>query len=375
MSDDPARDERPVEPGGPGAAEGGEVSSPVDYRLRYQELFEFAPDCQLLTDAQGVIQEANHAAASLLRCPKEFLIGKPLGFFVMPGLRVRFYSCLLNLKRHDPWDTFRTCVGRAGEERDVVLRVAAVDGRASGQVVLHWLLRDITERRWHEAARAELIQRLLTAQEDERSRIARELHDEMGQHLTALIVDLKLLGDSFDFPEAARQHLERVRQAAGQLGRAVHHIAIELRPTSLDDLGLEVTMRNHVAAWSGHTGIRAEFCLVGPSDRRLASTVETTLYRIMQEALTNVVKHAMATLVSVILERREHSVRLIVEDNGRGFAAEDLGRAPQRGTGLGLVGIHERATLAGGTFDIESEPGGPTAIYVEIPTGEVSTDV
>src|SRR5262249_42680031 len=144
-------------------------------------------------------------------------------------------------------------------------------------ITIRWHLRDITERRRIEAARTDLLARLVTAQENERRRIARELHDEMGQHLTTLILDLKLLGDSFPADSAAREQLERVRRGVGEIGYAIHRVATALRPTALDDLGLHMTLRNHVADWSRHTGVRAEFRAIGPTDQRLAAGVETAL--------------------------------------------------------------------------------------------------
>ena len=334
-------------------------------RLKYQEFFEFAPDCQLLTDTHGVIVEANHSAAALLDCRKEFLIGKPLGLFVATGVRVRFYASLSRLRIHGA-DEFETLLGRRGTPRNVIVR-ATTDHGESGALVVRWLIRDITQRLEIEAARNDLLRRLVTAQEDERRRIARELHDEMGQHLTALILDLKLLSDTFAVDSAAREQLDHVRRSAGQIGHALHRLAVELRPSALDDLGLEATLRNHVGDWARRTGVRAEYRSLGATRDRLPTTIETIVYRIIQEALTNVAKHACASQVSVILNWRDRELRLIVEDNGRGFNADEYMKYTSAKTRLGLMGMVERATMVGGSLNIESEPGGPTSIYVEIP--------
>src|SRR5262249_14855905 len=161
---------------------------------------------------------------------------------------------------------------------------------------------------------------------------------------------LKLLGDSFPADSAAREQLERVRRGVGEIGYAIHRVATALRPTALDDLGLHMTLRNHVADWSRHTGVRAEFRAIGPTDQRLAAGVETALYRIVQEALTNTAKHANATRLSVILERKDYSVRLIIEDNGRGFDADALDDDSSGKEPLGILGMKERVAMTGGSL-------------------------
>jgi PAS domain S-box-containing protein len=336
------------------------------HRQRYREFFEFAPDCQLLTDVRGIILDANQAAAKLLDCRKEFLLEKPLGLFLLAGCRMRFYDCLRRLHSTGA-DVFETRIGRRGEARDVLMRVDTLE-EGAGRLVCRWLVRDTTEQHQIEDARRDLTKRLATVQEEERRRIARELHDEMGQHLTALILDLKLLGDAFPPDDPARKQLDNVRRSAGQIGQLVHRLATELRPAALDDLGLAVTLRNHMADWSRRTGVRADFRELGPAWMRPPADIEITIYRVAQEALTNVAKHANATRVSVILHRRENSVGVIIEDNGRGFDAESIWKSAAQAGRLGLLGMKERVTMLGGSLVIESAFHGPTSIYVEVPT-------
>lgn len=220
------------------------------------------------------------------------------------------------------------------------------------------------------AQRQELLRRLGTAEEDQRRRIARELHDQMGQHLTTLMLGLKKLEEN---GASAPEELRRLQELANQIGREAHRIALELRPTALDDLGLHATLLYYVEDWAGRFHIQADF----HSDletRRLSTEIETTVYRIVQEALTNVVKHARATHVSVLLERRPNQLLVIVEDNGGGFdAAEMLNPAPPSRR-LGLLGMKERASLVGGTLEVESNPGGGTTIFVHIPWAEPEGD-
>ena len=217
---------------------------------------------------------------------------------------------------------------------------------------------DLTER--NERARAEMLGRLLFAQEDERRRIAREMHDQFGEQLTALghrIASLKeVAGDRSDL----RERIDALQSVAQQLDRDVDHLVWELRPTALDDLGLRAALGNYVQNWSARTGIAAKLHASGLVDDRLAPEIETTLYRIAQEALTNVAKHSGATTVDVILERTAGHVALIVEDDGRGFDT-DASTA-----GFGLLGMQERASLVGATIAIESAEGQGTTILVRI---------
>lgn len=225
--------------------------------------------------------------------------------------------------------------------------------------------------------RQDLLQRLVTAQEQERRRISHELHDQTGQHLTGLALGLKSLEKSIEAycpaETGAGRLLEQLRGITAEMAMDVHRIAVELRPTALDDLGLVPALRSHVQRWSAGNGIAAEFDCFGHSASdsgtyRLPDTVETTVYRVVQEALTNVARHAgqgpdRATRVGVTLQRFAGHLQAIVEDNGPGFnveAAKNLGR-------LGLAGMQERAISCNGTLQIESAPGQGTGIFLRIP--------
>jgi signal transduction histidine kinase len=225
---------------------------------------------------------------------------------------------------------------------------------------------DLTDRKKTEAdrARSELLTRLVFAQEDERRRIARDMHDEFGEHLTALALRIGALKD------ACRGHAELIRQAdalesiARDLDRDVDRLVWELRPTALDDLGLGAALANHVQDWSNRVQIPARLHTAGLLDERLASEVETTLYRIAQEALNNAAKYSRARRVDVLLERRPDCVLLIVEDDGVGFDADAAGSR----RGFGLVGMKERAALIGASLEIETRPGAGTTVLVRLDT-------
>jgi signal transduction histidine kinase len=229
---------------------------------------------------------------------------------------------------------------------------------------------EISQHKESEAARLELLRRLVTAQEEERRRISRELHDQTGQHLAALLLGLKTLNNSTNNGSTAlHTSLFQLQKLTERLVEETHHLAWELRPAALDDLGLETAITNYVEKWSERNSIALDFHS-GLNKLRLPPPVETAVFRIVQEALTNVLKHAQASRVSVMLEYRYDELLVIVEDNGCGFQPEG------ERNGLGLVGIHERIALVGGKLNIESAPGLGTTLVIRIPataTGQQKT--
>ena len=229
---------------------------------------------------------------------------------------------------------------------------------------------DLTERSKHEAerARAQLLAHLVFVQEDERRRIARDMHDQFGEQLTALSFSIARLKEACAADAGLAGHAEALEAIAQRLDRDVDSLVWELRPTALDDLGLRAALTNYMQEWSQRANIAAELHSSGLLDDRLAPEVETALYRIAQEALTNVAKHSRARRVEVILERRSDCVLLILEDDGVGFEPAQTGGA---GQGYGLVGMQERAALVGARVQIESTPGKGTTIFVRmaVPAG------
>jgi PAS domain S-box-containing protein len=224
---------------------------------------------------------------------------------------------------------------------------------------------DLTERKRTEAerARTELLARLVFAQEDERRRIAREMHDQFGEQLTALGRSIIALRNTCGSDVDLREQVDALAAIAQRIDRDVDHLVWELRPTALDDLGLRAALANYVQDWSKRVGISVQLHSSGLSDMRLATDVETALYRIAQEALTNVARHSRATHVEIILERRPDHILLIVEDDGVGF---DPGVPRAAGEGFGLLGMRERASLVGASLEIESAADAGTTILVRI---------
>jgi signal transduction histidine kinase len=208
-----------------------------------------------------------------------------------------------------------------------------------------------------EAGRRETLRRVVDAQEHERRRIARELHDETGQALTSVLLGLRLIeGVSPDVRPAVSELRETITAAIQEL-RA---LAVELRPKALDDFGLGAAIERLADTYSRRTGIAIDVHVASLGDR-LPEDVETALYRIVQESLTNVAKHAGAATASVTVHRRPRAVTAVVEDDGGGFDPAAIT------AGLGLTSIRERAELVSGTVRVESRPGVGTTIAVEVP--------
>ena len=206
-----------------------------------------------------------------------------------------------------------------------------------------------------------LARKLVDIQEKERYYVARELHDEAGQALSSLIIGLGRLEQNPDTTENLRARLQNLKQLAGSIMEDLHRLAMDLRPVSLDQLGLIAALEQHAHSMSTDT-LTVEFKALGFDGQRISPNVETALYRIVQEALTNVVRHAHAHTVGILLERREDKVILFVEDDGIGFDT-----VKNKSSNLGLVGMRERAELLGGTLTVESLPGRGTSIKVEVP--------
>lgn len=217
--------------------------------------------------------------------------------------------------------------------------------------------------RHKEQLRAQLLNKVVSAQEEERQRISRELHDETGQALTSLLVQLKILERSHN-PEEIRSQVEGLRQLVARTLQEVRRLAADLRPAALDDLGLISALEGYIYNYAGKTGIRVDFQSHNVDDIRLLHDVEIVIYRVIQESLTNIARHANASEVTVILEREQNRIHLRIQDNGRGFDIADVFNSDSRG--LGILGMQERIQLLGGDFELDSFPGTGTRIHVEL---------
>jgi PAS domain S-box-containing protein len=239
----------------------------------------------------------------------------------------------------------------------------------TGEIVgLSTIARDLTARRLAEKAMhdKDILHRLIIAQEDERSRISRDLHDELGQQLTALKFALQRV-NGLSKDEASTGYIAEIAKIAENIDQSVDFLAWELRPALLKGVGLATAMENYVDQWSQHAGIETEILASSLKRVRFNPKVETNLYRIMQESLNNAHKHARAKRVEVILERRDKAVLLIISDNGRGFNVRNQSKSSK---GLGLTGMKERAALIGASLEIESAAGRGTTVYVKVPAAQ-----
>jgi len=211
-----------------------------------------------------------------------------------------------------------------------------------------------------------LSQRLIKAQEEERLHLSRELHDEFGQLLAALTVQLGLLERDAGQQEVVRDRIRGLKQAAREIQDQLHRLAIRLRPASLDHLGLVRALEQYVQEFRRQYHIDVEFEAVGMQDARLPEEVETAIFRIVQESLTNVVLHARATHVDVLLSLRDNHIVAMIEDDGVGFSPTS---AAMEGH-LGIFGMRERVEMLGGRFILESAPGKGTTVSVEVPLND-----
>ncbi len=253
-----------------------------------------------------------------------------------------------------------------------VLGVYTTKRRAFTMDDIHFLqsvaniLATATEWKRTEESRTRLIERVMSAQEEERRRIARELHDETGQSLTSLLVGLRLIGDTRTLKNAKTQ-VNQLRHITVQILDNLRRLARGLHPSILDDLGLVAALTRYATDYAQSHGITVNIQPEGLGSSRLPSPVETALYRIVQEALTNIARHAAAKTIRIALTRRPVGVHMIVEDDGCGFDVETTLRTSNTSGHLGLYGMRERAKLLGGSVTLRSMRGKGTTVSVRIP--------
>lgn len=241
---------------------------------------------------------------------------------------------------------------------ELIHSATALAGQAAVAIQNAWLFEQVREGRELQQA---LTRRLVEVQEFERHYIARELHDESGQALASLMMGLRHLErESGDQPHII-QHCQELKNIADGVLEDLHRLAINLRPAALDHLGLVAALRQHAEMLSLQQQLTVQFETVGRIER-LPGEVETAIYRIVQESLTNVVRHAQASRADILLERRDNKLIVIIEDNGIGFDPQ----TPKVGH-LGMLGMHERAEMLGGKITIESAPGMGSTVLLEVP--------
>ena len=228
------------------------------------------------------------------------------------------------------------------------------------------LARESLQRIIAEAELEHVLRSTLEQQEADRSRIARDLHDGLGQNVTTLHFGLDDIWRDADNAHAVRTKAQRLQAVAKEVSHEIGRIAWELRPVALDDLGLQTALQSLVDTVSVHSGLQFDLHIM-LGDRRLGSAKETALYRVVQEGLANIVKHAGATRVGISLTVIANEVRLIIEDDGNGFDWDESAAPSPYGGGSGLLGMRERMSLVGGTLEVEAAAGQGAALFIRVP--------
>jgi PAS domain S-box-containing protein len=334
---------------------------------RYRELFENAKDAIYVHDLEGVYMSLNRAAERLSGYRREEILGKPFWELVAPEYVGQLRENVRKKLEEVGETNYEVEIIHKDGARvpvEVSSRLIYEDGVAIG---VQGSARDITERKRAQRALLTYSRRLIAAQEAERRRIARELHDQIGQVLTALKLNTHAIQSARDGREAGPLIADNLKMLDEALEQ-VRDLSVELRPLLLDDLGLVTALRWYVDRQTQRTGVLAEFISDSlEPDLRLTSELETACFRIAQEALTNVARHAHAKLVTVRLSRNGPSLILLIEDDGVGFDIEALqGQALANAT-LGLRGMQERAHAVGGRIKIDSATDKGTQVFVELP--------
>lgn len=357
----------------------------VTQRQQLEAIIGSAMDAIITVDEQQRVVVFNRAAESMFSCSSVDAIGQSLDRFIPARFRlahqghVRAFAGAAALSR--PMDRLGELKGLRTNGEEFPFEASISHVLVEGKRLLTVILRDITERKQAELALREsqsvlrekqeelqgLAEKLLTAQDRERRRIARELHDDFNQRLAALSVELGTLERApIAHPEPVARQLAVIRGQVGRLSDDLQELAYKLHPSLLEHVGLEVAMRDHVAEFTKRTGLPVTFT-AREVPESIASEVGTNLFRVMQESLQNVMKHAQATEIAVRLSGSSQGIGLSVQDNGRGFALESK-RA--RVKGLGLVSMQERTRLLSGLLSIQSRSGQGTKVCAWIPLAQ-----
>lgn len=324
-------------------------------------LFEQSPQSVAVMNADGRILRANAEFTRTFGYEPHEIAGRPLKELIDPGdLEQEFKACAEWMPEGNRVDAETVRQRKDGSRIQVLVTSLRVD--LPGKESQVWAIyRDITARKKTEVALQALSGRLLEVQENERRHLAGELHDEIGQLLTGLRLLLKTDGEAS--AQAIMNRFDQARTIVDGLLASVRRLSFDLRPADLDQLGLLAALLGLFERYTAQTGILVDFKHRG-LDRRFAPQVETAVYRVLQEALTNTARHAGVAGVSVRVWTEANGLSLRVEDQGSGFDPDEVMRIPQSS---GLIGMSERVSLLNGRLIIESSPGSGTTITAEFP--------
>lgn len=346
-------------------------------REALQKLFDYVPVMIDIFEPGGKLVWVNREWERALGYSVEEVQHDPMGFFY-PDEDIRRHVVETIYQAASVWHEFEVTLRDGTKLQTQWCNLRLSDGTIIG------IGQDITARKQAEALRTRFIEDAIVAQEEERRRLALELHDEMGQSLTSLLVGLKTLGESLERP-ADQEKVRQLRELTAQSVREVGRLARGLRPTALDDLGFPAALEAHVGEVERAHTLKVDLHMHGFNARqRMPKRIENHLYRMVQEALTNVIKHAKASSVSIVLRRSDENVLAIIEDDGTGLGPAPSDRGKQRETSpspppagqlrdpgphdaLRLASIRERAALLEGSVSVESVAGHGTTLYIKVP--------
>jgi len=331
---------------------------------RYRELFENSKDALYVHDMNGCYTSVNRATERLSGYTREELMGRHFSIFLNAEYDSHIRRHLVKKSAEPSETTYETeIVTNHGRLVPVEIssRLIFAGGIAVG---VQGCMRDVSERKRVQAAARTYSRRLIEAQEGERRRMSRELHDQVGQILTAVKMNLHALRQKCSTPEilsSIDDNMKVIDEAVDQ----VRDLSFDLRPLLLDDFGLVVAVRWYLHRQAKSCGVPADFTThtLGEDDR-FSSELETACFRIVQEAVTNVARHARASRISVVLERVEQDLILLISDDGAGF---DMNALRTSAATLGLRSMEERVQAVGGLITIDSAPDLGTAICARIP--------
>jgi PAS domain S-box-containing protein len=334
---------------------------------RYRELFENARDAIYVHDLDGKYTSVNRAAEALSGYRRDEILGRHFTEFVAGDHIEHVRDCLLSKLENEGETTYEVEV-IAKDGRRVPVEVSSRAIYENGVIVgVQGTARDITERKQAQDTLRIFSRQLIEAQEDERRRIARDLHDQIGQALTAVKMNLYTVQRFCQGAEAAHCLKDNI-DAVDEALRLVRDISVDLRPPLLDDLGLPTALCWYVDRYEKRAGVATEVIIELPNqNERFSRDLETACFRIAQEALTNVARHARATHVLLQLTRTPTTLEMVIRDDGIGFDPGALRKRACRVATLGLVGMQERAHAAGGAVAIHSHLSRGTEVRFSVP--------
>jgi PAS domain S-box-containing protein len=355
---------------------------------KYRTLVESMEEAVFVVDVDGNLQFANHYFAWLLNVDPQSLLGTPVHDLIKDtraeplfrGLD-QVFAKASSQKAEYQWRTtrgdqsFETNLVPQFDESGRVASVLGISRDVTDRKIMEDRLRALVETlREQQKTLKSLSAEVLRAQEEERRRISRELHDEIGQSMTAIDLGLQLVKDSQPRDKKLAALIADCQELVQKTADKIHHFSFELRPAQLDDLGLIPAMKAHARGFTDRTNVPVSFDC-DQAIETLEPETKTMLYRIFQEGLTNIAKHAQAKAVTVTIARKPGRIQFTLQDDGVGFDPAVVGHTASGRQRIGLVGMRERAGLFGGRLTIHSQPGEGARIVLELPYDALPEEV